>query len=69
MLDRDVIELRKHLLQAIEALTRSISSAEERLAREEFFAYRQEVADVIARIQGQILNPLYANHPHLDDLR
>jgi hypothetical protein len=65
----DAVKLQKYILGAIECLSDSLTLVQEKCVESEFNTYRRHVADIVARIQHLLLNPLYEDHPDLDDLR
>jgi hypothetical protein len=62
-------ELRRLCLRAIEALSESLVISRAGLSDDEYEARRRATGSIIGRIQMELLEPLNACYPHLDDLQ
>jgi hypothetical protein len=63
------LELQRLCLRAIEALSESLLVSQRSLSGEEYDARRRATGSLIGRIQTDLLDPLYAHYPELDDLK
>lgn len=59
-------QVNETLLNTCESLNETVVMVQQRCTPEEFKRYRRAVGAVLAEINDQLLNPLYARHPALE---
>ena len=69
MTEEAAAELRHLCLRAIEALSESLVISRAGLSDHEYEARRQATGSIIGKIQMELLEPLNARYPYLDDLQ
>lgn len=65
----DAVELQRLSIRAIEVLTELLSVSRRCLPGDEYELKRRVIGSIIGKIQVDLLEPLYAKYPELDDLK
>lgn len=63
------IEIQKHALTAIRALSQLLSACENQCSSEEYDRIKRGVGLSIGKIETDLLGVVYAAYPELDDLQ
>lgn len=63
------IEIQKHALDAIRALSEALSACENQCSPEEYERIKRGVGLSMGKIETELLGVLYAEYPELDDLK
>jgi hypothetical protein len=63
------IGAREHALKAISELSQILNVTQGRCSQEEYERIKKGVGLSIGKIQSDLLDVIYAEHPDLDDLR
>ncbi len=63
------IEVQEHALNAIKALSKALTAAENQCSPEEYQQIKRGVGLSIGRIETELLSIIYATYPELDDLK
>ena len=69
MTKETAVELQRLCLRAVEALSEALLTSQKALSSADYEARRRTTGSIIGRIQTDLLDPLYADYPELDDLR
>jgi hypothetical protein len=59
------MQINSLMLEYGQKLDASVRLVKERCTEDEFVAYRRAIGDVMGLMLLDIMNPLYARHPHL----
>ncbi|MFI4999219.1 MAG: hypothetical protein ACHQK9_05010 [Reyranellales bacterium] len=65
----DAVELQRLSIRAMETLSELLIVSKRCLSGDEYELKRRAIGSIIGKIQIDLLEPLYANHPELDDLK
>ncbi|MBV8189377.1 MAG: hypothetical protein JO339_19200 [Alphaproteobacteria bacterium] len=68
MTKQDAVEMQRLFLRAIEALSASLLVAQDTLSSSDYEHRRRSIGSIIGMIQMDLLQPLFADYPELDDL-
>lgn len=63
------IQIKKRALNAVSELTTILSEVNNRCSDEDYMIIKRGVGLSIGNIQMELLEPIYHQHPEIDDLR
>jgi hypothetical protein len=58
-------EIASDLLEASNAIDRTVGAVRESASNDEFLAYREAASKVLAEMLFELLNPIYRDHPEI----